>query len=243
MKNIQCSTPECRRKPIGKFCKICGAQRRSAGLRATKKYKYHWTPAMDDQIRQAYQLHVTNRRSVSIKGTLCKRFGVPPWAIQQRAAKLGLCRAKEKPWTEPELHLLERHAWKVETRIEQIFRSAGFARSAVAIRVKLRRHFVGGKVQHYPFYSANRLSQLIGLDRHVINAWINGGLLKARRQGTAHAGTPRDFWMIYPEDVRQFLTANPMAFDLRKVDQLWFMDLLTNRNAEAPYRVPSEAAA
>ena len=227
---MKCSTAECRRKAVGQFCKLCGAQRRSAGLRASKKYKYKWTPAMDDQVRAAYRLHITTRRSLSIKGTLARRFGFPAHAIQQRAAKLGLCRVKEKPWTEEELHLLETHAWKSEGRIERIFRAAGFVRSQNAIHVKRNRHFVGGRVEHYPFYSANRLLQLMGIDPHCINAWIKGGLL-AQRQGTAHEGD-RDFWMIYPEDVRQFLTANPMSFDIRKVDQLWFMDLLTNRAAE-----------
>ena len=42
--------------------------------------------------------------------------------------------------------------------------------------------------------------------------------------------------MIYPEDVRRFVVSNPIAFDLRKVDQLWFMDLLTNRNTEPAFR-------
>lgn len=233
--------PECNRKAIGKLCKLCGSARRSAGLLASRKYKYKWTPAMDDLIRAYYRLHVTTRRTLSIKSVLGKRFNRPPWAIQQRAAKLGLCRVKEKPWTEPELRLLEKNAWKTEMRIEAIFRAAGFVRSKNAIHVKRNRHFVGGRVENYPFYSANRLAQLFGLDRHCVSVWINGGLLQAKRQGTAHEGN-RDFWMIYPEDVRQFVTANPMAFDLRKVDQLWFMDLLTNRNAETQYRKEAAAA-
>jgi hypothetical protein len=231
---MKCTTPKCRRKAIGKFCKACGVAHRSAGLLASKKYKYHWTPAMDDQIRALYARALKHR--ISIKELAAKRFGFPPWAVQQRASKLGLCRVKEKPWSEEELHLLEQHAWKSETRIEAILRAAGFTRSHNAIHVKRNRHFVGGRVEHYPFYSANRLAQLLGIDRHAINAWIKGGLLKAKRQGTQQLVEWRDFWMIYPEDVRQFLTANPMAFDIRKVDQLWFMDLLTNRGAEAQYR-------
>lgn len=196
---------------------------------------------MDEQLRQVYRLHVTTRRKLPIKRTLAKRFGFPIHAIQKRAATLGLCRQKEKPWCEQELNLLEKHAWKSEGRIERLFRAAGFKRSQNAIHVKRNRHFVGGRVEHYPFYSARRLSQLLGIDSHSIKAWIKGGLLKAERQGTAHEGD-RDFWMIYPEEVRQFLTANPLAFDIRKVDQLWFMDLLTNRGAESAYREHKAAA-
>jgi hypothetical protein len=235
----KCSTPDCDRPAKGRFarfCTPCGAVRR-----ATFKRKYIWTPAMDDRIREAYRVHLSTRRSLSIKDTLGKRFGYPPWAVQQRAGKLGLCRPKEKPWTEAELELLEKHAWKSAETIEQILRAAGFVRSHNAIWVKRNRHFVGGRVEQYPFYSANRLAQLMGIDGHCVTAWINGGLLKAKRRGTAHMGD-RDFWMIYPEHVRKFLVAHPIAFDLRKVDQLWFMDVLTNRTAEMPYRRKPEAA-
>ena len=39
--------------------------------------------------------------------------------------------------------------------------------------------------------------------------------------------------------VRQFLIENPVLFDIRKVEQLWFMDLLTNRDANSQYVPPA----
>jgi hypothetical protein len=242
---MKCSTPECHGIAIRKFCGECGAKHRSAGLLASKKYKYHWTPAMDDQIRQAYELHLATRKKASIKDTLARRWGFPPYAVQQRASKLGLCRAKEKPWDERELALLEMHSWKSEERISQILRAAGFARSANAIHVKRVRQ-LGQRRRDYPFYSAHALGKLMGIDSHQVTRWIGTGMLRARKRGTKrgpHQGG--DEWAIYPADVRAFIVGNPLGFDIRKVEQLWFMDLLTNREADTtrPGPRPGLAAA
>ncbi len=37
-----------------------------------------------------------------------------------------------------------------------------------------------------------------------------------------------DVYLIHESAVRRFIIENPMGFDLRKVDQLWFLDLITN---------------
>lgn len=186
---------------------------------------------MDEQVRTAYLLHVTTRKRLSIKDTLGRRFGFPPWAIQQRAAKLGLCRAKEKPWAERELALLEQNSWKSESRISTILRANGFARSANAVHVK-RVRWLHERRGQYPFYSAHGLANLMGVDSHQITRWIALKLLQAERRGTErNARQGGDEWAIRPAAMRQFLIENPLLFDIRKVEQLWFMDLLTNDQA------------
>ena len=54
----------------------------------------------------------------------------------------------------------------------------------------------------------------------VLN-WINKGLLRARvseRHGKSY--------LIKDDDLRDFILANPMLIDLRKVDQLWFFEVM-----------------
>jgi len=235
-----CTIPDCKRPAkgkAGKFCVQCAAARRSAG----RKLKYAWTPAMDDQIRSAYRLHLTSpgHKRVSIKGVLGARFGRPDYIIQQRASKLGLCRPKEKRWTEAEVELLALHSWKSEPRISEIFRRNGFHRSANAIHV-MRVRQLGVRRRDYPFYSANSLAKLMGIDRHGVMLWIKRGLLEAKRRGTERsANQGGDEWLIRPSHIRRFLIENPVLFDIRKVEQLWFMDLLTNRGANSQYVPPA----
>jgi hypothetical protein len=72
----------------------------------------------------------------------------------------------------------------------------------------------------------------MGIASHLVTRWIRTGLLPAKWRGTRR--TPQqggDTCAIRPADVRQFIITNPMGFDLRKVEPLWFVDLLTNRMA------------
>jgi hypothetical protein len=45
-----------------------------------------------------------------------------------------------------------------------------------------------------------------------------------------HAGEQQngDIYLIREKDVRRFILEHPTEIDLRKVDRLWFLDLLTN---------------
>ena len=57
--------------------------------------KYFFTPAMDDEIRHAYHLHLdhNNRRAI---GGCAKKLGVPRWLVTRRGGTLGLARVKER---------------------------------------------------------------------------------------------------------------------------------------------------
>jgi len=58
---------------------------------------------------------------------------------------------------------------------------------------------------------------------------IKSGHLKARFRGTARGEQQNgDSYLIQEKDVRYFTLEHPTDIDLRKVDQLWFLDLITN---------------
>jgi hypothetical protein len=79
------------------------------------------------------------------------------------------------------------------------------------------------------FYSANSLAQALGIDSHAVTRWIKSGHLKAKLRGTARGEQQHgDIYLIYEKDVRRFILEHPTDIDLRKVDQLWFLDLITN---------------
>jgi hypothetical protein len=66
-------------------------------------------------------------------------------------------------------------------------------------------------------------------DPHAVTRWIKSGHLKAKFRGTARGPQQNgDSYLIQEKDIRRFVLDHPTDIDLRKVDQLWFLDLLTN---------------
>jgi hypothetical protein len=147
---------------------------------------------------------------------------MPHWALKKRARELGLARTKELPRSEPELAILARFPWMSDERIRLMLKAAGYARTVTAIHLKLKRM----RFKHEgSFYSANSLAQALGIDSHAVAPWIKSGHLKAKFRDTARSEQQNgDIYLIYEKDVRRFIPEHPTDIDLRKVDQLWFLD-------------------
>jgi hypothetical protein len=187
--------------------------------------KYVFTDQIDQLIREIYLNHRDAKRRPGIP-LLAKKVGMPHWALKKRARELGLARTKELPWSERELDVLSRYAWMSDERIRLKLKSAGYARTVTAIHLKLKRM----RFKHDgSFYSANGLAQALGIDSHAVTRWIKSGHLKAKSRGTARTEQQNgDIYLIHEKDVRRFILEHPTEIDLRKVDQLWFLDLITN---------------
>jgi hypothetical protein len=187
--------------------------------------KYLFTDQIDQFIREIYLSRPGAKTCPGVR-LLAKKVGIPPWALKKRARELGLARTKETPWSEPELEILARYAWMSDERIRLKLKAAGYSRTVTGIHLKLRRM----KFKHDPgFYSANGLAQALGIDSHAVSRWIRSGHLKAKLRGTARGEKQNgDIYLIREKDVRRFILEHPTEIDIRKVDQLWFLDLVTN---------------
>ena len=113
-----------------------------------------------------------------------------------------------------------------DERIRLKLMSAGYGRTVTAIHLKLKRM----RFKSDPnFYSAKGLADAFGIDSHVVTRWIRAGCLHAERRGTNRAYQQGgDIYLIRERDVRRFILEYPTEIDLRKVDQLWFLDMITN---------------
>jgi hypothetical protein len=193
--------------------------------KARSRRKYVFTNQIDQLIREIYLNHRDAKTRPGIR-LLARKVGMPHWALKKRARELGLARTKELPWSEPELAILSRYAWMSDERIRLKLKAAGYARTVTAIHLKLKRM----KFKHDgSFYSANSLAQALGIDSHAVTRWIKSGHLKAQLRGTARTEQQNwDIYLIHEKDVRRFILEHPTDIDLRKVDQLWFLDLITN---------------
>jgi hypothetical protein len=194
-------------------------------IKTRSRRKYVFTNQIDELIRAIYLDRPGAKTRPGIR-VLAKKVGIPHWALKKRARALGLARTKEKAWSEPELEILGRYAWMSDERIRLKLKAAGYSRSATGIHLKLRRM----KFKHDPgCYSANGLAQALGIDSHAVSRWIRSGHLKAKLRGTRRGEKQNgDIYLIREKDVRRFILEHPTEIDLRKVDQLWFLDLVTN---------------
>ena len=218
-----CESANCEREvalKYGKYCDPCRAGRRR------KPKKYASNDLIDQYLRSLYHQSLDKKRHAgqSVK-KLAARINWPVWALRVRARELGIARTKDQPWSDEELAILERHAWMSPARIAMKLKAKGYHRTYTAIDVKLDRTYAR---RNTPFFTANGLAVLFGVDRHVITRWISLNYLKATRRGTErHEGNGGDMFMIHENDVRAFILARPLECDIRKVDQLWFLDLIT----------------
>ena len=196
-----------------------------------RRRKYVFTPAIDARLHEIY-MHPDRRTHLTVK-QYAEKLGWPKHALIQRARKLELSRkyGPERTWSEHEISVVEANSWKSPERIAAILRRAGFRRSATAVKLKQKRLHIPRR--RGDAFSAYGLAQLMGVDSHIVARWIRTGALRAQPRGTLR--TPQqggDSYVIRPADVRRFIVTNPIGFDLRKVEPLWFIDLLTNRMAD-----------
>ncbi|MEK6323590.1 MAG: hypothetical protein AABN33_18270 [Acidobacteriota bacterium] len=210
------------------FCGDCWS-RRLASRTLQKPPKYKPNETIDRIIREHYLKRLENggkpRRLLTLK-QLGKNIGWSKAAVVNRARTLGLIRTRDDGyrWCEAEMMLLERYAYLTPKRIHLRFVKAGFRRSATAISMQLKRKHLRST---HEFYSAHCLAELFGVDRHLVARWINLGYLKSKRRGTDRdPNCGGDEWLMKDDWVRDFVLAHPVAFDIRKVDQVWFLNML-----------------
>jgi len=170
----------------------------------------------DGFLRRLYDPTVRGRSQ-----EIAARLKVPRWAVNRRAAALGLSRPKDRPWSAEDEAYVE--ASFHHTSVKTLARKLG--RSPTAVQLKAKRL---GLRKYDEGYTALSLAEALGVDPHWVLARIRSGKLRASGRHTERtAQQGGDSWLITDEAVVRFLRDHPYDIDLRKVDSLWFMDLIT----------------
>jgi len=178
--------------------------------------KWYWNDITDGLLRRLYDPTVRGRSQ-----EIAARLKLPRWAVNRRAAALGLSRPKDRPWSVEDEARVE--ASFHHTSVKMLARRLG--RSPTAVQLKAKRL---GLRKYGEGYTALSLAEALGVDPHWVLARIRSGRLRASRRHTERtAQQGGDSWLITDEAVVRFLRDHPYDIDLRKVDSLWFMDLVT----------------
>jgi|GEM_PF-1001592 len=188
------------------------------------KRKYFWTEEQDEFMRQHYNGKVAGRAA-----WIAKEFDdwYPVWQIKKRAGVLGLTVAADRRnWTEVEEKFLRDYLCSASAQ----YIAKKLKRSLAAVMLKAKREKIR-RVAIREGYTLHLLEQCFGMDHRVIQRWMKEKKLKGKRRGE---NGDRSTWHFTERDVLEFVIAYPLEFRLDKVNQAWFMDLLTGgrENAE-----------
>lgn len=204
-----CSKPFVGTAPA-KYCPSCRWRHRGR-----KPKKYVFTDEIDDRIRRTYDGRVPGRAAA-----IGKALGWPAWTVKRRAGFLGITHpVNRKDWSADDEAFLLDHLGS--RHVHWIAMQLGRSLASVVMKtkhMKISRAFREG-------YTLRELELCFGIDHRAIQGWVKDGKLAIDRRGTDR---DRDAWLVTDEQILVFVRDHPMAFRLDKVDQRWFMDLITS---------------
>lgn len=157
---------------------------------------------------------------------------MPKHVLIKFAAELGLTRTREASWSEDEVKIIDEQGYKTSASLVNIFRAAGFKRTEVEIQSMRARRM---SHKSTPFFSLSAVAVLFGIDVHRVIDWVESGWLKAERKGTRRAAGNQgkgDTRVTAKDSIFRFIVEHPDAFELRYVDQLWFLHVVTRGEVE-----------
>lgn len=185
-----------------------------------------WTEEQDQIIREVWPMIYRRETNVA---TLAKRLGgVSDCQLRARAKRLGVSvlRDAERGWADDEIEYMCSIAHLGLHGIQKRMRKRGWPRSPNAIAVKLARLNQKTRGENVHLYSADGLSQLLGVNPGAVRRWIQYGWLKAKQHSSTATASNR--WDIAPSDVVRFMRDYTAHVDLSRADKFWLVDLLTN---------------
>jgi hypothetical protein len=202
-----------------------------------RRHKHVITEEIEAKLRQIYSdPDRAKRKCKELPGMsqYAVEIGIPKYYLIQHAVKLGLGFIKEPKWSDGEFKLLEELAHYAPCVIQRKFGEHGFKRTVTSIRLMRKRRRVH---KQNGWYSLNSMAKLFGIDSHVAAGWVKENLLacvsKGTTRGQAETQTSGDTKLIHEQEIYRFVVANPTLVDLRKVDQGWFLYMITK--GEIPF--------
>lgn len=180
---------------------------------------------IDLAIRQAYQ--GAEPGAVKRVAAACNR---PVWWVIKRAKQLELRPLRGRPLTEREMGCIKANAHLPVGEIQAKLQAFHSKRSAQTILDYINRSMIQPN-RDRPL-SATALAELFGVNPSTLTKHIYAGRLIARRSGTGGPKMPAHY-LIEGVEVVRFVIKHPQLVDLRKVDQVWFIDLMAHHAADA----------
>jgi len=199
--------------------------------RKTKK-KRVWTKEQDKKIIEYYnsdyykKINLKDIKKPYTMKDLAADIGVDRKQISIRASELGFTNFKAKRETDykdEEIKLLDQFAGsKSSSQLQKILKTHGFTRSQRSINVKLTRMNLSRKLNGKGDLNLRLLAELLGIDVH--------GLDRNEKFIEYMQPYKQDGQLLFcRKKLKSFMMENPYEFNLGKVDNKFFIELLTTK--------------
>ena len=203
-----------------------------------KRNKYPISAEMHAEIKAVYLIASENGEI----NALAAKLGYPRWKITRYAQEQGWIQKvyKQPNWTEAELEVLKANAHHAPDVIQRQLYKHGFSRSVTGIILRRKR---SNFLKQLDGRSATHYAKCFGVDIHFILDAILRLKLKARKRGTKRTENQGgDNWYILPEDVKEYIENHIEEIDIRKVDKIWFVKILTDQITSLGVGFPESVA-
>lgn len=198
---------------------------------AADRRRHAATPELDEQIREGWRRMDAGRKGAVAE--LAEQLQVPRWWLTKRLTALGLTirHRKEPRWTAAEDALMHKVPLHLPDKAAAIFREHGFQRSPTAIVVRAKRLDLSRRATR-PELSAMRAAAILGVDAKFVTARILAGELPAKkREDRRLVQQGGSSWDIQPTELRRWIIDNIDVVDLRKVDKIQFVALISGERS------------
>lgn len=219
----------------GRFCTIaCTTMARHQGLIQIRRQSWKgrklkpWT-AQDVELLQ-------RRYREDGAAALAEQLGRTSGQVKGQAKKLGLTAGrKDRFWTR------EDEDWLRDNIARMSWAALAKYLGRTVFAVQLRAKMLGAsRVDGSDLWTASQVALIFGVDRSTPTNWIERGWLKGTKvDHIGGAGT----WHISPTELLAFVGKHPRRFDIGKVDQISFLDLLLHTPRPSWDRAAGKAGA
>lgn len=183
------------------------------------------TPALDAAIRRLY---AHGKPGPGKMADFARRTGRPRQWVRSRAIALGAAVPARggRRWTPAEDQVLRDHEGRGARFLQRRLVAQGITdRSETAIAERCRRLRLQCD-DGADRYTVQDIARALGLDGHVIAAWIKRGLLQGAMT-VSQDGNPGE-WRVTHAALRHFMVANPLEWWPGRCERSWLVDILAN---------------
>lgn len=206
-------------------CKCCGSEygapkdqrcRLCRMLATNPRHKYFWTPKEDQRLRDLYSSAGSKRELTAAIDQAVRETGKPRHIVRLRAQTLGITSDPRRMWRKEEVEQLRELAGQIGIK-------------AIARRLRRSHHSVAAKLERLSIswrltegYTHQDLCNCLGVSVKSVHRWIDRGML---------APDPLLNDRIPESQVHALLFKHPAEYSLRRVDEIWFKDLVFGTEA------------
>ena len=175
--------------------------------------RYNFTQEIDKKIIETYTKENRLKGDISTLSSIIK---IPKYIIYKRAKKLGINNILfNQKWSSQELSLLNKNINKSVNFIYNLLIKNKFRRTKSAIKNKIEEI---RKTIRIDTYNAHTLALCFGVNNDTVERWIHKNYLQAKKIG--------NLFSIQLINIKKFIQNYPNKFEISKVNQLWFLDVI-----------------